>query len=327
MGQVTGIGSLPHTAAEEAVRFVAEHSPAIPFWPQLPRRSEDEGSIRQGLTPLLDIVLPLGAARYEIPRHQTSQLERRLHTLEARWHPGSAAGFFAFERACRTGLFRGARALKGQMTGIVTLAHCLFVDGKPLVANTALMDALTDYLCRLGVWQIERLQQFNKPVLLFIDEPALHLGSFAPNSLSCLNTLVQTLRATGASVGIHCCAASQPDLLCQITPDIISFDAHQWVERFLSSPAVRRFVSSGGWLAFGTVPTVDNLSQFEPMQALMRLITAAEGHYDLDQLATQCLITATCGLGLVSQQSAQESFEKSAALSQGVQRIVRTAQA
>lgn len=41
-GQVTGIGSLPHRDAEEAVRFVAEQSPAIPFWPQLPQRSDDE---------------------------------------------------------------------------------------------------------------------------------------------------------------------------------------------------------------------------------------------------------------------------------------------
>jgi len=32
-GQVTGIGSLPHHDPEDAVRFIAEHSPTIPFWP------------------------------------------------------------------------------------------------------------------------------------------------------------------------------------------------------------------------------------------------------------------------------------------------------
>ena len=46
-GRVTGIGSLPFTDPEAGVRFVAEHSPEIPFWPQLPRRSEDEGMIAQ----------------------------------------------------------------------------------------------------------------------------------------------------------------------------------------------------------------------------------------------------------------------------------------
>jgi len=64
MGQVSGISSLPHMDAEEAVAFIAEHYPAIPFWTQLPQRSEDEGSIRQGLMPLLDIVRPFGAARF-----------------------------------------------------------------------------------------------------------------------------------------------------------------------------------------------------------------------------------------------------------------------
>ena len=48
-GAVTGIGSLPFTSSRSAVRSVAEFSPEVPFWPQLPQRSERESIVSQGL--------------------------------------------------------------------------------------------------------------------------------------------------------------------------------------------------------------------------------------------------------------------------------------
>lgn len=62
LGQVTGIGSLPHRDANDAIRFVAEHSPTIPFWPQLPQRSDDEMMLPQMLAPLF---LPSGRAEHQ----------------------------------------------------------------------------------------------------------------------------------------------------------------------------------------------------------------------------------------------------------------------
>jgi hypothetical protein len=55
-GAVTGIGSLPYLAADEAVRKVATFCPDLPFWPQLPRVSEHEGVIGQGLGVLRGLV-------------------------------------------------------------------------------------------------------------------------------------------------------------------------------------------------------------------------------------------------------------------------------
>lgn len=46
-GLATGIGSLPHTDAEEAVDLVLKYCPQVPFWPQLPRRDAREGMIAQ----------------------------------------------------------------------------------------------------------------------------------------------------------------------------------------------------------------------------------------------------------------------------------------
>ena len=48
-GAVTGIGSLPLTSVTSAIRAVAEFSPEVPFWPQLPQLSETGESHRPGL--------------------------------------------------------------------------------------------------------------------------------------------------------------------------------------------------------------------------------------------------------------------------------------
>lgn len=57
-GAVTGIGSLPLTSVTSAIQSIAEFSPEIPFWPQLPRLSERETVIGQGLGAVADLIEP-----------------------------------------------------------------------------------------------------------------------------------------------------------------------------------------------------------------------------------------------------------------------------
>ena len=57
-GAVTGIGSLPFTCSKSAIEAVAEFSPEVPYWPQLPRLSERESIIGQGLGIVADLVEP-----------------------------------------------------------------------------------------------------------------------------------------------------------------------------------------------------------------------------------------------------------------------------
>ena len=323
-GQVTGIGSLPHHDPEDAVRFIAEHSPTIPFWPQLPQRSDGEMMLPQMLAPLLDVLQRHGAARFDIPVDRLNEFRQRLREADVKLDENSAAGFYDFERACKSNSFGQAAALKGQITGPITLAHCLFVDGKPLATLPETLAEFTDYLRRLGVWQIQRLLRFGRPILLFIDEPALTLGASSPPSLSSLQKLVAALRSAGAYVGIHCCASEVPDLICRVKPDIISFDAHQGLEAFLTNPEVQVFIGEGGWLALGIVPTWTDLNQFDVMQAFVRLVSAVEGKYDLSQFVSRSLITATCGLGLLPVESAPASFTKGHELARLMQRVLPT---
>ena len=57
-GAVTGIGSLPLRSIPLAIRSVAEFSPEVPFWPQLPQLSEREGIIGQGLGVVEELIEP-----------------------------------------------------------------------------------------------------------------------------------------------------------------------------------------------------------------------------------------------------------------------------
>lgn len=82
-GQVTGIGSLPHRDPVAALDFIAEWSPVIPFWSQLPQRSVEESMIAQLLAPVRDLLERHGPARFTIAPGQLEALLQRLQEHEA----------------------------------------------------------------------------------------------------------------------------------------------------------------------------------------------------------------------------------------------------
>ena len=122
-GCVTGVGSLPFLDADEAVEFVAEHCPELPFWPQLPRREPGEGVIGQGMGTLIEYLEPASrpycwATRAGAGPSFKAALEGRAAGLS----PETAAGFFALEKAIASGQFPAAKAVKAQMEGPATCA-------------------------------------------------------------------------------------------------------------------------------------------------------------------------------------------------------------
>jgi hypothetical protein len=316
---VTGIGSLPHTDAEAAVRLVAEVSPEIPFWPQLPQRAVEERMVEQVLTPVCDLLAPrrdsYGYALLRADRR--ADLMARFECAQAELAPFAAAGFFAFERALADGAFPRAVALKGQIIGPATLAALLFVDGQPLVNDSAALDAAGSYIQRLAIWQIERLARWRTPVLLMLDEPYLALlpqRDATGEAMRVVQSVVRGIQATGALGGIHCCALL-PDgtppvaLLCRTGADVVSFDAYQRVASWCADPDVRAFVKEGGILAFGLVPTIHDLSGVGSADLLTNWIIAAAGCDRQVDMARHTLVTATCGMGLLSEDAARQSFQ------------------
>ena len=327
-GSVTGIGSLPFTSGCEATQAIAEYCPELPFWPQLPRLSEQESVIGQGLDILMDLVEPRSNGYgYQVKDGRIDAVIDALHNSSGRLTSANATGFAAFEEAMKTGAFRSALGVKGQIEGPVTLASYLFYRGRAFLADTSLFAALAFHVSQIVCWQIERLKAFGRPVLMFIDEPALCLDTAVSNGISqdqrlnALFAIFEDVRARGAFSGLHCCAARPFERMCLAKPDILSFDAHQELERFFADPHARHFLQSGGWVAYGIIPTSPRLGAVDPASLFSRWLMAASLAGEPQELAQRALITATCGLGLLDTASAVESFHVARATGKLVKKL------
>lgn len=308
-GAVTGIGSLPFLSADEAIRAVAAFSPEVPFWPQLPRLSEREGVIGQGLGILEGLVEPRAPGYgYQVKPGKLDAVVDALHNSAGCLTSANAAGFPAFESALRQESFASARALKGQIEGPVTLATYLFYRDRPFLADASLFAAVAFHIAQIVCWQIDRLNTFSLPVLMFLDEPALCLGASQERQINALAAICSDIRSRGAFSGLHCCAERPFDRMCAARPDILSFDAHLGLEQFFSGRHPLDFVESGGWVAYGMIPTSKDLGSLQPAPIFARWLTCASMAGDPQALAQRAIVTATCGLGLLDASSVIESF-------------------
>jgi hypothetical protein len=325
-GAVTGIGSLPVTSVTLAIQSVAEFSPEVPFWPQLPQLSVSESAIGQGLGCLADLIEPRNEGYgYEVKAGQIDSVLEALHGSSGALAPGNAAGFGAFENALSSGLFRSAVAVKGQIEGPITLSAYLFHQGRPFLSDSALFAAIAFHVSQMISWQIERLKVAGLPVLLFVDEPALCLEGLANvvSEKQRLNALAATLedaRVRGAYAGLHCCAARPFERMCRAKPDILSFDAHEGLDLFFADWHALDFVQQGGTVAYGLVPTRAGLNAADAASIFIRWLKAASLAGDPQKFAQRAMITATCGLGLLDASSIKQSFS----VAHSISKLVRT---
>jgi hypothetical protein len=287
----------------------------VPFWPQLPKVSNHEDIIGQGLGILADLVEPrAGGYGYEVKAGRIDAVVNALHNSTGCLTPLHAAGFSALEKAIRRDVFGSALAIKGQIEGPITLATYLFYRDRAFLSDASLFAATVFHIAQIVRWQIDRLKAFGLPVLIFVDEPALCLDEAVLTSVSeerrlaALSAIFDDMRGRGASAGLHCCAAQPFARMCVARPDILSFDAHRGLEPFFADSQALRFVEGGGWVAYGIIPNSLTLDAALPASIFRRWLTAASMAGDPQALAARAMITATCGLGLLDPESVESSF-------------------
>jgi hypothetical protein len=312
-GCVTGVGSLPHVDPEEAVEFVAEHCPQLPFWPQLPRRSAGESVIAQAMGRLIEFLGPSTRPYcWTVRAGAAADFEAALEGAEAGLLPDSAAGFYALERAIRAHKFPFARAVKAQIEGPATLAHCLLLDGEPMSQGTEWLERLARFLERQVAWQVRQLSAHGLPVVFVLDEPTLTpavIGNTGPalaRITSSIRRVLDAARREGAIAGLHCCAPLPLDLLAQLDLDLLSFDAHLPIDELGFVRLARAIERRNGYLVYGLAPTGSTGSTFESMRH--RWLALASVLENPSALAGRSLVTATCGLGLSTPAEAIASF-------------------
>jgi methionine synthase II (cobalamin-independent) len=311
----------------EGVQLVFEYTPEIPLWVQLPAYKE-EGMIAQfqpgfpGLKldkdksfidisdPCFDDDLLEFYEDYMAVKEGETDLEGSRFSMSA----DTAGGFFAFMEHLQANPDHPV-AVKGQITGPITFGLGLTdQNGKAIFYNEQLRDAAVKLLAQKARWQVKNLSGFGCPVIIFFDEPALAgFGSSAFITISrdevinCFEQVIEAVHDEGGLAGIHVCANADWSLLLESATDIISFDAYSYFDKLILYPdLVKRFIQSGGILAWGIVPTLnsDNIEKETADSLVAEWEKQAQAiqtiGIDKSALLNQTLITPSCGTGSLS---------------------------
>jgi len=331
----TGIGSLPLLDPDAAAALSLRYLPEAPIWPQLPQlgfREQMAGQFSEAL-PGLVVDEERGRLWFDTARDLTPELERFFQhymdkdlahfAISERY----AAGLYALLRALGGAAPAGARYLKGHVTGPLT-AGLSYKDaaGRDIIHDELLFDAVVKNLALKAAWQVKLLGALHRPVIVFIDEPALEslgsaFSSCAPEMVvEKLEEVIAAIHEGGGIAGIHCCGNADWPLLFGTQVDIVNFDAFGYLERVLLYPAeIRAFVERGGALAWGIVPTAAFTGE-ETAEALIARLEAGvarlvDAGIPRGTLLRQSLITPSCGLGSLTPAHAEAILRLTLAVS------------
>lgn len=321
----TGIGSLPVAEPDRAAALSLRYLTEAPIWPQLPRkdfREQMDGQYSEALPGIR-----LDAARKRFFFDTSGDLTPELEKFYGRFldkdygffgiSEAYAAGFYAMLRALKQGLPANARFVKGHVTGPLT-AGISFKDetGRDIVHHDVLFDAVVKGLAMKAAWQIRELNRFGKPVIIFIDEPAMESLGSAFSAVSSevvaekLNEIIGVIHELGGIAGIHCCGNADWPLLFNSNVDIVNFDAFGYMEKVMLYPEeIKKFLGRDGALAWGIVPTAA-FTGSETADQLIERLEAGMKRLETrgiarDVLLRQCLITPSCGMGSLTPEEAE----------------------
>lgn len=327
------VGSLPMTDHGAAAGLVMEYTPEIPLWVQLPQ-FKAEGMINQFLPGLPGVThegdkMFIDTGRSDFDQEFLAFFEDYLALSE----PGSELDGTRFSFAEETGRGfdefirqvdgsgRTFPALKGQVTGPITFATGVKDEqGKDIFYNDQLKDAAVKRLALNAAWQARTFAGRGATPIIFLDEPALagfgtsaYITITREDVAACINEIVELIHREKGLAGVHVCANTEWDMLLETGIDIINFDAFSYFDRFILYPEqIRAFVSRGGILAMGIVPTEKaDLINAQTLDSLKTMFDAQIAQLteivgmDREALLKQVLITPSCGTGSLDLDSAK----------------------
>lgn len=344
----TGIGSLPYLDPKPALDLIFRTFPRLPHWPQLPGRGNQEGMLYQFLSPLLEtglLVIQGDKARFAASQTDWASRLTEFYTLALAAEAGetaalehfalpmdAATGFYAFLDELESRDTDILTAVKGQIAGPLTAAFFLKdEEGKAAYYDDQLRDLVVRTLALAARWQAGVLARFNRPVLLFIDDPGINV--FGQSSyitvtremiLEDFGRLIDAIHAADGIAGLHSCDAVDWSIPFQLPLGILSLDNFNFFPSlfpFISE--LRTFLARGGHIAWGIVPTFGPRMGLDTAQTLSALLTAqwselVERGLDPKTLARQALITPACGAGLLSPDRAEEIYRLTVEIAQAL---------
>ena len=180
------IGSLPLGDHREAFQLVLEYMSEIPLWVQLPVHKE-EGMVAQfmpGLPGLCSVEDrqyidtagdDFNSELIQFYEDYMAVVEEKADLSDSRFvlDEVTTKGFFIFVKGLKR-LSAPPVAVKGQITGPFTFCTAILDQNKKaIIYDAQIKDAAVKLLALKARWQARELSQFGRPVIIFIDEPAL----------------------------------------------------------------------------------------------------------------------------------------------------------
>ncbi|MDP8230347.1 MAG: hypothetical protein P9L93_04500 [Candidatus Gorgyraea atricola] len=320
----TGIGSLPLLDAKKGVEVVCKNFD-IPFWPQLPKRGFKENMYTQFAVGLPSLVIDEKNRKIHVD--STKDLSEELGKLYESYISEDyaslgltkdfAEGFYAFLDAEKK-----FDHVKGHITGPISFGLGVTDEkGKSIIYNDTLKEALIKLLEIKASWQIDKLKELSKNIIIFIDEP--YLTSFGSSYVNlerhdvilALNAVIDKIHAKGCLTGIHCCGNTDWSLLAETSVDIINFDAYLYAESLSLYPKeITGFLKKGGYLAWGIVPTSDSVLK-EDEKTLFNKLSKEIANLEKkgvprNLLISNSLLTPSCGMATLSEELTKDIITK-----------------
>jgi methionine synthase II (cobalamin-independent) len=326
-GLATGIGSLPHQEVETALDLVFKYLPAIPFWPQLPKRDLREGMVAQFSESLPFLKIEENNLSFSVREAGERELEIFYERVIAndvdyfKISEGFALGIHRFAQRLEKEDLKQIEFIKCQITGPFTFAASIKDEkGIALLYDAVLMQAVSRGLIMKALWQIKFFQRFGKKIIIFIDEPYLACfgSAYTPlnreDVISGLTEFAQGIKSEDVLVGVHCCGNTDWSIFTEIKNiDIISFDAFGYLDEFLLyAENLKGFIKRDGIICWGVVPTQE-YSGKETVDLLTEKIKYGvnileKKGLDRKLLVENLLLSPSCGLGSLDVVKADKIF-------------------
>ena len=248
-GSTTGIGSLPHRNASQAVEFAFD-AYDVPAIPSLPRRSPAESSIAQALVGATGVTLgQYGTVAVDVERLDPAA------PVETDLRSDNFVGFRTFLDVARNRRYAGP--VKWQFVGPISLGVALRRAGAaPDVAFGVAAKAVGSHLSVLSAAVSAALP--DAPQLVVLDEPfidGLMSNDFpiAPDEAVDLLSSAMAVLEPKVAVGVHCCGDADVATLLESGPSVLSLPVS--VSLVPLAGYLDRFLRNGGWIAWGAVAT------------------------------------------------------------------------
>lgn len=314
-GLATGIGSLPHKDAQAALDLIFQYCPDIPFWPQLPKRDIKEGMVAQFSQNLPCLKLKNDGLAFVRKDEELEVFYERIIAGDIEYFKLSedyAQGLYAFKKRLQEQpeLFNDIKFIKCHITGPFTFAAGINDErGLALLHDPVFLQVIVKGLEMKAIWQIKFFKEFNKKIIIFLDEPYLAgFGSaYTPinreDIAEDLRELTQGIKSEGALIGVHCCGNTDWSIFTDtMNIDILNFDAFSFLDKFIIyADSLKRFLKRGGIICWGIVPTQEFTGKETPDLLKDKIekgidILAKKG-VDKDLLSKNLIVSPACGLG------------------------------